>query len=370
MSPANPVRRRLIVGGAAGTGLLGLTGGAVSLARLAKPAAPPDRPVPATATITRQTLVDVNTVNGKLAYGPEQPAESRLAGTVTALAPIGSTVEHGQALFRIDDTPVVLLYGGLPAYRPLTAGHPAVPAKPATGAAAQPAVAATHGADVRQFESNLEALGYTGFTVDDEYSPFTATAVRRWQGDLGIAGTGVVELGRVYYTPGPVRIASHKLSPGSVATGPVLTYTGTDRLVTAELPVEQEDLAKPRTKVSFDLAGGTRVGGSVASVRTPDAQDDPQQPTVEVVVTPDDQKAVSGLDDGPVRVNFIASQRRNVLAAPVGALLALAEGGYGLQILDGSATRVVAVTTGLFADGKVEVSGPDIRAGMTVGMAQ
>jgi peptidoglycan hydrolase-like protein with peptidoglycan-binding domain len=360
------------VGGAAGAVLLVGTGAAATLLRAAKPAPAPGRPAPATATISRQTLVDVVTVNGTLGYGPAQPAESRLAGTVTALPPVGSTVERGEPLFRIDDTPVVLLYGGLPAYRPLTAGHPATPADPATGAAAQPAVPASRGRDVQQFEANLKALGYTGFTVDEEYSGATAKAVRRWQADLGLPGTGVVELGRVRYAPGPVRVAEHKLSAGSVATGPVLTYTGTTRLVTAQLPAEQVDLAKPRTKVTIDLASGTRVDGAVLTVGTPDAAaaDQTQQPMVAAVLAPDDQAAVAGLDDGAVRVNFIARQRENVLVVPVGALLALAEGGYGLQIQDGPATRVVAVTTGLFADGKVEVAGPDLRAGMTVGMAQ
>ena len=55
---------------------------------------------------------------------------------------------------------------------------------------------------------------------------------------------------------------------------------------------------------------------------------------------------------------------------PVGALLALAEGGYGLQVVGGGTPGVIAVTTGLFADGRVEVSGPDLREGMTVGMAR
>src|SRR6185503_15688932 len=96
-----------------------------------------------TATITRETLVDTVTVNGKLAYGPPSLAESRLSGTVTALAPIGSTVQRGREVFRIDDTPVVLLYGGVPAYRALATG--------------------VTGRDVRQFEQNLKALGYGGF---------------------------------------------------------------------------------------------------------------------------------------------------------------------------------------------------------------
>jgi hypothetical protein len=52
----------------------------------------------------------------------------------------------------------------------------------------------------------------------------------------------------------------------------------------------------------------------------------------------------------------------------VAALLALAEGGYGVEIVSGSTSRIVAVETGLFADGRVEVAGADLTEGMTVGM--
>jgi hypothetical protein len=53
---------------------------------------------------------------------------------------------------------------------------------------------------------------------------------------------------------------------------------------------------------------------------------------------------------------------------PVAALLALREGGYGVQIVEGSTTRIVAVKTGLFSGGRVEVSGDGLAEGMTVGM--
>jgi hypothetical protein len=57
-----------------------------------------------------------------------------------------------------------------------------------------------------------------------------------------------------------------------------------------------------------------------------------------------------------------------VLSVPVAALVALAEGGYGVQVVTGSTTRYVGVQTGLFADGNVEISGDGIAEGVTVGM--
>ena len=57
-----------------------------------------------------------------------------------------------------------------------------------------------------------------------------------------------------------------------------------------------------------------------------------------------------------------------MLTVPVAALLALAEGGYGVEVVDGSTSHYVAVETGLFAGGRVEVSGDGLAEGMTVGM--
>jgi hypothetical protein len=57
-----------------------------------------------------------------------------------------------------------------------------------------------------------------------------------------------------------------------------------------------------------------------------------------------------------------------VLAAPVTALIALAGGGYALEVSDGpGATHLVAVTPGLYAvGGLVEVQGDGITEGTTV----
>ena len=313
---------------------------------------------PATTTVARGTLVDVQTFPGQLAYGPELLAESRLSGTVTAIPDVGTTIDRGRALFRIDDKPVILMYGSIPAYRTLTAGHAGHPA--------------TSGADVREFETNLAALGYTGFSVGTAYSASVAAAVRHWQRDVGVAQTGDVELGRVYYTSGPIRVARQKLTPGAVAGGPILSYTSTSRLVTATLQAHNQALATLGAHVTIALANGKDVDGTVISVGTPsdDQTAADQEPTLDVVASLDDPTAVDGLDDGPARVSFVAQERKNVLYVPVGALLALAEGGYGLQIIDGDRTRIVAVTTGLFAAGNVEITGGDITAGMTVGMAR
>ncbi|MGW5673361.1 peptidoglycan-binding protein, partial [Micromonospora sp. NPDC003776] len=314
---------------------------------------------PATAQVTRQTLTDTESFDGELGYGATHTAAARGGGTVTWVADTGSQVGRGKPLYAVDDAKVVLLYGSLPAYRALGPGM--------------------SGEDVRQLERNLDALGYSGFTVDDEYTSATADAVRDWQEDLGLPETGRVELGRVVYAPGAVRVDSHKADAGDPAQPgqAVLTWTGTTRVVTVSLGVDDERLAKKGAKVTVTLPNGKEVAGTVADTETvlqtgdsgggAGGQNEPTT-TVEVTVTVADPKALTGFDQASAKVAFTAAARRDVLTVPVAALLALAEGGYGVQLVEGSTTRIVAVETGLFAAGRVEVSGAGIAEGATVGM--
>ncbi|GIG51701.1 peptidoglycan-binding protein [Dactylosporangium siamense] len=306
---------------------------------------------PKTAKVTRQTLVDTKTEDGKLGHGTTATVSGRVQGTVTELPAVGSTVQRGQSVYRVDNTPVVLLYGGLPAYRNLAPG--------------------TEGADVRQFEENLAALGYKGFTVDEEYTASTATAVKAWQGKLGLTKTGVVELGRVVYAAGPVRVDEHKAAVGDQASGPLLTCTGTGPVVTVTLEVSEQRLAPVGAAVTVKLPTGKSVPGKVVkvvTVITPAEGNNPAETNLEVTVTPDDGAAFIDLDQVTVEVGFTASRKENVLTVPVSALLALSEGGYGLQVVDGGTSRVVAVELGMFAAGRVEVSGGEITEGTLVGV--
>jgi multidrug efflux pump subunit AcrA (membrane-fusion protein) len=72
----------------------------------------------------------------------------------------------------------------------------------------------------------------------------------------------------------------------------------------------------------------------------------------------------------PVDVIVAIDRRKDVLTVPVNALLAVAEGGFGLEVVDDDGTtEVVPVRTGLFGDGRVEVKGKGIAEGTVVGTA-
>ena len=307
---------------------------------------------PATASVRKETLVDRQSEDGTLAYGDTTTLAAKLSGTVTALPALESTIKRGRAVARIDNKPVVLLYGALPAYRKLGVG--------------------VEGSDVLQFERNLWALGYRGFTVDKTYSSATASAVREWQDDLGLSETGTVEPGRIVYAAGPVRVDSRTAAVGSIVQpgSELLAVTGTARVATVELAIGDQRLARRGAAVEVTLPDGGTTKAKITGVETVVVPAQGQEPaSTKIVVTIGFTKAPKGLDQASVTVEFTASQRRNVLTVPVEALLALAEGGYGVQVVDGATTRIVAVTTGLFADGRVEITGDGISDGTIVGTA-
>jgi len=357
------LNRKVLITGAAGV----ILGWAVAVAVLQpwgsaakQPAANAALP-PATAVVTRTTLVETKKVSGTLGYGDPVPIHATGPGTITWIAPVGLAVKRGELLFKVNERPVVALYGSVPLYRTLGDG--------------------ARGVDVQQLEKNLAELGYSGFTVDDTYDWATAKAVSTWQADLGLPQTGTVALGQVVFTPGAVRVAEHKARVGDVLSEggvSVLSYTGTTRLVSVDLAVADQALAVAGRKVTVTVPGQKAVEGKISQVgavvtaqsTTSDAtaQSTTSDARIEVTVTIADQKALGSLVAAPVDVNFVSEERKNVLAVPVAALLALPEGGFGVEIVEGNTTRIVAVKTGMFAAGRVEVSGEGIAEGMKVGV--
>ncbi len=313
------------------------------------PATAGDLP-PASTPVTRMTLTRTERVDGTLGYGSQVTVAGRGRGTVTWLPAAGTTVERGQPVYRADNVPVPLWYGTLPLYRTLQPG-------------------AAKGPDVKEVEQNLAALGYTGFTVDDEYTAATGSAVKRWQRAQGMAETGAVDPSAVVLTPGAIRVATLRAGLGDQAGGPLLTYTNTTRAVTIALDVAKQSLVRTGIAATVTLPDGTAVPGKVSGVGTVATAGNQGQPaTVEVTVELADQSALGSLDQAPVGVALVSAKADNVLTVPVAALVALAEGGYGVQVVTGSTTRYVAVRTGMFADGRVEISGEGITAGTVVGV--
>jgi multidrug efflux pump subunit AcrA (membrane-fusion protein) len=338
--------------------ILGVTVAVVALAGAGTAAvvlrptdAPSGTPPPSgpTTTVERETLSGTVKVEGRLGYGETVPIAAKAPGTVTWLPKVGATIRSGETVLRADNAPVVLLYGVLPMYRELRPG--------------------VEGPDVALLERNLRDLGHDGFTVDDEYTDRTARAVRRWQDKLGRPETGVVDPSWLVVANGPIRVASLPVRPGAPATGEVLTYTGAESVVTVDVEADRAGWAQPGVKLTVTLPDGKETPGTIASVGAKAEPKEPDDtPTVPVTIALGQNAPLGKLREGPVTASYVSDRRKNVLTVPVAALVALAEGGYGLEVVDGAARRFLPVELGLFADGKVEVRGAGLAEGMTVGL--
>jgi Putative peptidoglycan binding domain len=319
---------------------------------------------PATATVQRTTLVASRTFTGTLGYGDATAYQGRIPGTVTDLAPVGTVLTRGDVAYRVDNQPVVVLFGPLPPYRDLALD--------------------TVGPDVKQFKENLKALGYGGFTVDEKYTDTTVTAVKKWQKKIGLPETGTVEKGRVLYVARSFRVVAHKVGVGDAAPvgAPVFTGGPDARSVTIQLADKDRALGKAGTAVTVRLPSGKTTPGVMTTVGSGDQDQSGGQngggqsgapgggsgQQTPVVITIADQGALTGVDTGQVTVILVTGEKKNILAVPVLALLAVGDTGYGVEVVDGTGTRIVPVTIGMFASGKVEISGPGITEGTQVGV--
>ncbi len=223
------------------------------------------------------------------------------------------------------------------------------------------------GDDVAQLEAALEALGFGGAGLGDGvFDSRTEQAVLAWQRAVGADDDGVVHLGEAVFLPEAVRIGEHLIESGT-AVGPgtaVLATSSTGTLVRLDLPTDQQDLLAPGDQVTVIMPDETEepaVVTSIGSVATTNAQG---QSTFEVTITLENPDAGGGLDEAPVDVEVLDEAARNVLAVPVTALLALAEGGYAVEVGAGPGqTRLVAVEPGLYADGLVEIDAVGLEPG-------
>jgi peptidoglycan hydrolase-like protein with peptidoglycan-binding domain len=311
------------------------------------------------APITRGDVVDTESVDGTLTYSGERNVATGASGTVTWAPDEGATITRGKPLLKVNTKPVTLMYGSLPLYRPLRQG-------------------VADGKDVEQLERNLEALGYgDGITVDETFTAATAAAVKDWQDDVGLPETGGVDASQVVFESGAVRVSDVKVSVGDQtgAGRPALTATGTARIVHVDLDAAKQDLAKKGAAVTVELPNGTQVKGRITKVGTvaqaaggdnQDPNDDSYTIDVDVKVP---GKGVGRLDEAPVTVEMESERSKDVLSVPIEALLALREGGFGVEVVEGATSRIVPVELGTYGGGRVEITGAGLREGMKVGVA-
>jgi peptidoglycan hydrolase-like protein with peptidoglycan-binding domain len=344
--------------------------------RAQRPADPPATPT-GIAPVVRTNIVNTVQVAGSLGYAGDYTIVNQTQGTsYTALPAEGTLIRRGKSLYEVDGVPVTLFYAARPEWRSLSEG-------------------VTPGPDVAQLDRNLIALGYGAYlTVSGYYTGATAYAVELWQQAAGLPVTGTVPLGQIAFAPGPLRITAIDPTLGATPQpgAAVLAATSPVPVVTAQLPVSQEYLVHRGDPVSVTLPDGvtttpgvvtavssvaTAAGGAAGGGASPgppgnggSGSGGSQEDTVAMTVRLIRPAAAGNLDQAPVDVNVISARADGVLAVPVTALVALAGGGYAVDVVHGSGSRttteLVAVRIGLFSDTLVQVSGAGVSAGQEV----
>lgn len=317
----------------------------------------------ATATVTRGDLTDSKVFAGTLGYGAATGVPGAAAGTITWLPRAGDVIERDGALYAVDERDVRSMYGTVPLWRDLQRE--------------------LQGADVRQLNENLAALGYD-VSVDDRFGPRTERAVRQWQQDRGHEVTGVLTADDVAFVDGAVRVASvdgrlgERIASGAGAgagagagvggagagagsAADVLQVTSTRRVVTATVPQRDAERLAVGTDVEVRVNGaGAAMPGSVVGVQPTTSEDGGTAVDVSVSFDPGKRTLPAAAS---AQVDAAGTTEHDVLSVPVAALVAGAGGRYAVDVVqrDGRTERV-RVEPGFSADGRIAVTG-DLAVG-------
>jgi peptidoglycan hydrolase-like protein with peptidoglycan-binding domain len=297
------------------------------------------------ATVEQRDLARVVELDGTIGYGEPSAVPIGAAGTLTWLPEPGSVVTPGHTLLEVDGEPVLLMPGERPVWRALEPGM-------------------SKGEDIRQLEAALVELGFsTGddLPVDDTWTSATTKAVKALQAINGMPVDGRLALGEIVFAPASVRIASVAGVLGDAASAAGIEVTGEQPSISVSLDAEDVDLLSPGDEVDVELPSGDRLPATVESIGSAQAAQDGSV-TLPVTLTADGLAQLEGI---PVEIEVAVVEAEGALAVPADALLALAEGGYAVELPDGSSptgTRLVAVDVGVFADGWVQITG-DVSPG-------
>lgn len=349
-------------------------------------------------------LISIEEWAGTLQAGSNASVSASTGGTVTRIAAVGDSIELGGLLAEIDGNPVVALYGTVPQFREID-------------------IESDPGADIRQLEENLVALGFDqGGTVlvDEVFTAETEAMVERWEVALGIdLADGKVDAGQIAFIEGPSEVldrtsVGNQVNPGqpllttlTLATSGFVPFVdetdveavsdATDAIpVDAELvdldtgddtpavgrPVQRWESSEISVELAVDVAEvDTFEIGRTVGVELPDGQivnaevvevsnvartnQNTGETVVDVSIRPT-EPIESLFTTGPIVVQIEQGSTLGAVVVPARSLIALAEGGHAIEI-DGRG--LVGVELGSFDDGWVEVISGDVDAGEAIVVA-
>ena len=176
----------------------------------------------------------------------------------------------------------------------------------------------------------------------------------------------------------PIIVGSYITSEGSAvaANSQMYNISSTGVEVVFQIDASDQDIVSVGDSVEVELPSEDRIKATVSYV-DPVVTQGQNGDFIEVKLDISSTEDVKVYDQAPVDVFVTSEVSQDVLYVPVNALIALAEGGYALEIYNGESevgvfegvsgvdTTYVGIEIGVFTDGFVEVSG-NISEGMIV----
>jgi peptidoglycan hydrolase-like protein with peptidoglycan-binding domain len=293
--------------------------------------------------VERRDLVEVAELDGSVSHGEAWPLAVAPGGIVTWAPEAGTVVRPGEVVVRVDEQPVHLAEGDVPMYRELGMASPRL-----------------EGPDVTQLQRFLSAAGFDDegqMEVDGVFGWATARALEDWQEAVGLPETGRIGRSRLVFAPASIRVDETLRVGTELGELPV---TEAQPTVTAAVSSAQSSYVVEGATAEIVTDAAT-VPGTVTAVEEVD--DGAGGSSTVATIEPDGDMGDVGETGDEVDVIVRHEVAGEVLAVPARALLALAEGGWAVEVIgtDGT-TGLVGVELGEVVDGMAEITG-DVAAG-------
>lgn len=242
--------------------------------------------------------------------------QSSAVGTITRVPNVGLTLNAGDAVLYVDESPVVAAAGDVPAYRDLLVPSAEAPLSSGAGAtasatpAATPAPTTVQGSDVEQLQRFLTAAGYFGGSINGRFSTALGRSSRDWRTDHGMSNLLGFTKQELLFIPGsgPWTVTKVPTTLGQAfAGGPIIEVSTGGLAVTVSL-----DTAPP-SDATYEI---TPAQGSGKTESTPLSAAAPATPT-------DGGKyAITLIPQGPAAVDAVIGttvivEQKELLAAGV-----------------------------------------------------
>ena len=326
-------------------------------------------------------IADLNKANKALESARAQRLALDDAPTTADLNKADKALESAKASLKLAEhnrdelvegiATTVAMYGQQPAWRSFEIGM-------------------SEGLDIFQLEQNLVALGYdetNSVLVDQEFDEHSRKAIETMQSLLGVSVTGELKFRDILFVPGPSVVQysdSHaEIGVGIITSTPILSLipiekiiknTGDEEVtkslqkVNTSIEVVNKNLVELDLIVSIELPDESIISGTISDIG--DIAVIPQgnqgEPYLEIIISLEDTVSLPEWTGATVTVSVTKKLASGVLAAPVTSLLAILGGGYAIEIIENSVSRLVPVSVGLYADGWVEIKGDGIKVGTEV----